>query len=316
MFSNQIKILALCFLLSSIILPQSEDRFLPNKPGKWTVKSKLNNLPKKEKTDFENNLTSIAEWFHKNVKMLAEPAGFDLPVTFGGMWNDEYKTRDYNYAYRCEIDFTFQLFIIEKGKETKWTIEPPYYEIDINNTEAGHGSNFDIGEMKGLFVVFPLVKEIAPGVRLYGDGNLIVFNPTRPEFWIPLTVREIVNAKLAYYNKEDKSIYDFIKPLIDKMSDEELNAPAYYGSDDAILSVNGKQDGLQIMRFNKDYWDCSLPKTAIQFIRMWYRSEDEFDMNEHIKNNGHPHYGQLLMNELPLKELGSLIQKQKSRTKE
>jgi len=206
------------------------------------------------------------------------------------------------------MDFAFQLFIIENGKETKWTIEPPHYEIDINNTE-GHGSNFDIGELKGLFAVFPIVKEIAPGIRLYGDGNLIVFNPNRPEFWIPLTVREVVNAKLAAYAREDKPLYDFIKPLVDIMTEEELNSPAYYGSEDAILNVNGKKEDLQIMRFNKDYWDQSLPKSAIQFIRMWYRPANEFDMEEFLQNNGHPPYGQLLMNELPLKELGSLIQK-------
>jgi hypothetical protein len=309
MFSNQIKILALFFLFSSIIISQSEDRFLPDKPGKWSVKSNLSNISKKDKADFENNLNFVAEWFHKNVKMLAEPRGFDLPVTFNNIWDEEYKTRNYNYAYRCEMDFVFQLFIVEKGKQTKWTIEPPHYEIDINNTEAGHGTNFDAGDLKDLFVVFPLVKEFSPGVRLYGDGNLIVFNPNQPEFWVPLTVREVVNAKLAYYYEADKSIYDFIKPIVEKMTEEELNAPAYYGSDDAILNVNGKLDGLQIMRFNKDYWNQSLPKTAIQFIGLWYRPANEFDMDEFIKNNGHPHYGQLLMNDLPLKELGSLIQK-------
>lgn len=307
MFSNQIKILALCFLLSSTILSQNEDQFLPDKQGKWTVKSNLSNIPKKEKIDFEYNLFSVAEWFHKNIKLLAEPKGFDFETTFYGMWNDEYKTRDYNYAYRSEMDFAFQLFIVENGKKTKWTIEPPHYEIDINNTEVGHGSNFDIGELKGLFAIFPMVKEIVPGVRLYGDGNLIVFNPTRPDFWIPVTVREVVNAKLSTYAREDKSLYDFIKPLVDKMTQEELDSPAYYGSDDAILNVNGKQDGLQIMKFNKNYWDQSLPKTAIQFIRLWYRPADEFDTEEHIKNNGHPHYGQLLMNELPLNELITLI---------
>ena len=189
MFSNKIKILALCFLFSSTILSQSEDRFLPDKLGKWSVKSNLSNFNKKEKTVFENNLTSVAEWLHKNVKLLAEPKGFDLPVTFNHIWDEEYKTRNYNYAYRCEMDFAFQLFIVEKGKQTKWTIEPPHYEIDINNTEGGHGTNFDVGDLKDLFVVFPLVKEIASGVRLYDDGNLIVFNPNRPEFLIPIKFR-------------------------------------------------------------------------------------------------------------------------------
>ena len=309
MFSNLIKIFALCFLLSSTMLAQNEDRFLPDKSGKWSVKSNLNKIPKKDKADFESNLTTVAEWFHNNVKMLAEPRGFDLPVTFYGIWDDKYKTNDCNYAYRCEMDFAFQLFIVEREKETKWTIEPPHYEIDINNTEVGHGTNFDIGELKDLFVIFPLVKEIAPGIRLYGDGNLIIFNPLQPEFWIPITVREVVNAKLSFYSKEDKPLYDFIKPIVDKMTEKELNAPAFFGSDDAVLNVNGKNDGLQIMHFNKDYWDRTLPISEVQFIRMWYRPANEFDMEEYFKNNRRPHYGQLLMNQLPLEELNKLIQK-------
>ena len=39
-------------------------------------------------------------------------------------------------------------------------------------------------------------------------------------------------------------IYDFIKPLIEKMSVTELSSPAFYGSDDGILNVNGMGDGL------------------------------------------------------------------------
>ena len=94
------------------------------------------------------------------------------------------------------------------------------------------------------------------------------------------------------------------------MSQEELNAPAYSGGDDPVVKVNGKKDGLQIMRFNKDYWDRSLPPSAIQFITMWYLPHDEAATQEFIRNNdGRPDYARLVMDELPLQELGGLIQK-------
>jgi len=89
-----------------------------------------------------------------------------------------------------------------------------------------------------------------------------------------------------------------------------LNAPAYSGGDDPVVKVNGKKDGLQIMRFNKDYWDRSLPVSAIQFITMWYLPHDEATMQEFISNNnGRPDYARLVMDELPLNELGGLIRK-------
>ena len=103
-----------------------------------------------------------------------------------------------------------------------------------------------------LFPVFPLVKEIAPGVRYYDCeartcGNIVVFNPERPEYWLPVTVREVVQAKLKLY-KDDQGLFDFVKTLVDKMSEVELNSPAFNQSDDGILKVNGKGEGLRLDR--------------------------------------------------------------------
>ena len=124
-------------------------------------------------------------------------------------------------------------------------------------------------ELNDLFLVFPFEKELAPGVKLFGDGNLIIYNPDRPSFWLPVTVREVVELELAFYNirEDDKQwVYPYLKTAADKLTTEELDAPAYGGSEDAILGVNGLKQGLQIMKFNKEYWDRSPPPSAVQLI--------------------------------------------------
>jgi hypothetical protein len=65
-----------------------------------------------------------------------------------------------------------------------------------------------------------------------------------------------------------------------------------------VLKVNGKKEGLQFMRFNPAYWDRSLPNTAIQFMTFYYPQMDEVALNEHYKNNGHPFYSQMLVNQI------------------
>jgi hypothetical protein len=65
-----------------------------------------------------------------------------------------------------------------------------------------------------------------------------------------------------------------------------------------VLKVNGKREGLQFMRFNPAYWDRQLPNTAIQFMTFYYPQMDEMALAESYKNNGHPFYSQLLVNEI------------------
>jgi hypothetical protein len=329
LLTNAISIL----LFIPFFIAAQTKKYLTEKPGKWSLS---NNFQKKGAAFdvYIKNVSGIGEWFHKKLPLLANPKGFDLPATIFGSYDESYKKRNCNYGIRSQLNYEFQLFYTEKGKEYKWTIEPPHWEFEINNTEQGHGANFcnyeaykvqvdnsawesplekAIANLCDLFAIFPFEKEISPGVHLYGDGKLIIFNPDRPAFWIPVTVKEVLEMKLAFFSirTEDKQfIYPYIKKVFENMSQQELNAPAYDGGDDAVVRVNGKKDGLQIMRFNRDYWDRSLPPSAIQFITMWYQPQEEAVMKEFISNNnGRPDYSRLVMHELPLTELGGLIQK-------
>ncbi len=323
---------AALFLLSvSLVMPswlfaQSPATYFPDKQGAYSF---YNNTGSHggEYVAFGDQVKTLADYFHQNIPVMKANTGFDLKAVLFGMWNGPYTKRAGNYGVRGELRFDFQLFLKENGKAGKWTVEPPAWAFYINNTEAGHGGNLKEGNegslLPELFTVFPLVKEIAPGVRYYDCeprtcGSLVVFNPDRPSFWIPVTVREVVEAKLASYkaDKDNKMLYDFIKPLVDNMSEDELKAPAYFGSEDAILKVNGKGEGLQLMRFNPEYWDRALPPSAVQLITMVYseygygnqnQEDQETAEREFIHNNGHPDYSQVVRNSLPIKDLSRLI---------
>jgi hypothetical protein len=326
-------IFPLVFLLLQTlsIKAQKSAEFLPDKPGKWI----LNQYSMNEADAFQKNVKNIAEWFHQKAPLMSDPKGFDLWVYFTGYWNDKYKLQPGNYGRRGELNFDFQMF---SSKGSKWTVEPPHWSFDINNTETGHGTNSNLpgwdntkdpeslekqmdkaaADLNNLFRIFPFVRDIAPGVKLYGGGNLIVFNPNQPPFWLPVTVREVTEMKLAYYKQKETVLLPELKEEIAKLTEEELKAPAFSGHDEFfVLNVHPEsedktnENGGQIMRFNPEYWDRTLPPSAIQFMTLYYPERSVTETEEFFKYNGYPIFGDVIMNSIKLEDLASLIMRKK-----
>ena len=346
---KQLAIITIIFILSASAKAQNPSDFLPDKPGKWSYSSNIK-TPGVEVVAFNKNLATVAEWFHQNVPMLKNPVGYDLLAKSFGISNDDYIKNAANYGLRSEMVFAFQLFLSDLSRGGKWTVEPPEYTFYINNTETGHGTNpnyehFDaayfnythpdskykftsadekainnaVNQLNGIFAVFPFDKEIAPGVHIYNEsvgGNfyhVIVFNPERPPYWIPVTLKELAEIHLDYYtSQKDEFLLPQLKKEIAELSDEELNAPTYFGHDSHyVLRANGKNEGMQLMRFNPEYWDKTLPPSAIQFMTFGYLEMTDYYIEEFYKNNGHPNYPALLMNSFNLEELAGLIMRRK-----
>ncbi|MFV0605822.1 MAG: hypothetical protein ACK5NK_08290 [Niabella sp.] len=85
---------------------------------------------------------------------------------------------------------------------------------------------------------------------------------------------------------------------------------------DLTINVNGKEQGLQIMKFNPDYWDRSLPQSSIQYItiafnKFGYNCADENcwqnKREEFYRNNGHIEFWEEVTKEIPLEGLAALI---------
>lgn len=326
--------LAVILLLPFLSMAQDPSDFLPGKPGKWTYSNNIT-AQGAEITTFKNNVCNLAEWFHQEVPMLHSPVGFDLLATTYGQWDKNYQMSKRNYGLRTEMDFSFQLFMSKGGK---WTVEPPHYSFNINNSETGHGTNpnyptfdelkddpameksFNVAatKMNEVFTVYPFVRTLSPGVNLYdcesgGCGIMVVFNPHRPDFWVPLTLQELADIHLEYYKLRDKTEMDRLllsqlEKEIAELSAEELNAPAYYGhSEHFVLKANGTKDGLQLMRFNPDYWDKTKPPSTIQFLTFYYPQSNDVQLEESYRNNGHPDYSQRLVNDINWSKLANYL---------
>lgn len=327
---------------NAFVNAQMSAKYLPEKPGKWIYSSNIKS-PGIEVATFNKNLAGLAEWLHQNLPMFSNPKGYDLDAWAYPIFNDRYKLNICNYAMRSEVIFNFQLFLGSGGKRT---VEPPHFGFYVNNTEEGHGANpnykyfskeeYDPGQVRnfttsdekaineavikinGVFAVYPFVKELAPGVNFYdcgmgGYGVVVVFNPDRPDFWIPVTLRELADMYLEFYtSQKDEFLLPQLKKEIAELSEEELNAPAFYGHDEHfILKANGKNQDLQLMRYNPDYWDRILPPSAIQFMTFPYKQFSAEELEEHKRNNGYPVYLEMFLQEIDWEKLAGMIMKQR-----
>lgn len=214
--------------------------------------------------------------------LLKEKRGFDLNVVFNGHGNmdekNKWKQKDYEYGIKTELCFQFQLFYLKGGK---WDNYCPNWCFKLNDPHYGKSLPFqslhsNIKVLNECFLVFPNVKDLAPGVRFHyndaGNGELVFFNPKRPDYWVPVTLKEIVNAKLKYTSENEKGVYELMKAHAARFTEAELNEPAYFlnSEENFLFQVNGKKDGIPVMRFNPDYWDRGLPRSDIQYFTLNY----------------------------------------------
>jgi hypothetical protein len=356
MRNSTISAITLLTLLPSALFAQ--ETYLPDKNGEWHVSNRIpveNCQYISDKQAFSANLISLAEWIHKNNQVTIQPKGFNAQVNLSGLCQDFENSIAYKgYGNQGSIYIKFQLFSIENGKEKVWTDYCPNTGIQINNfinimatrfNETGYQTG-DAPELrqplekalenlKQYWMVAPLEKEFAPGVRLYAGGHLLVFNPDRPEFWIPVTVKEIMEARLAYYkikqeidlirwntnlkewakmgytpNESSKPcLYDLIKKEFDAMTPLKLNSWAYSSGEDGISGINAESKGNQVMKFNSECWDRTLPKAAVQFIYIQYTQPSEEELNNFFLKNKRLDYVGLFMKAMPVEKLASLINK-------
>lgn len=345
---------AFIFIFLTIIASAQEVKFLTDMQGEYIVENQLNKCSGFDFATYSGNLKVITDWFHANNPVFNPIKGFDGIVTMGGNLCDDDRHSFY-YGVMSYIHFAFYYFYTQNGEmkqATGWSAHGT--GINLNNPTTNIGRTFDesgfktgdppalkqplekaLANLKQFYLTYPVEREISPGVILFKGGYILVFNPDRPWIWKPVTVREIVDAELAYYRTKKEidsinyqktleqwaklnfkppemantSVYDVLKKEYSAFSSEELNKPAFISRDDGEISgIRADGVGMQVMRFNPDCWDRTLPPTAIQFISLEYKPVSDEELQLFIKrNDGLTDYVSLFMNKLPVKELIALI---------
>ena len=123
---------------------------------------------------------------------------------------------------------------------------------------------------------------------------------------------------LEYYSLFQKQEINqmILKELKDELSripEDELNSPAHSGHDSNIVfRFNGRtQEGQPLVKFNPDYWDRTLPASAIQLMTFWYPRMSRKEMDEQLIRFGYPVNSQILINQINWGDVAGLIMKGK-----
>lgn len=340
-------------------------QYKPDQPGKFILDNRLNKYQGIDVPAIQNKLTFIVEWVRQNNTVIDRPVGFDALVGFSGYYSD-IKPKKEDFGIRSSIGFAFHHYWVENGiieratgntaHGTEIFVNSPIYYISAQLDEAEFKTD-DPPHLKqplekarenlrNYYTTASVIKEFAPGVRLYASsqgtwfkGALLVFNPDRPEIWIPVTVKEIMEVKLAYYkvkheidsinyekmlegwakmnfnpdpeHKMRPQLYQMIKKEYENFSDEELNLPAWSCPTDAcgISTINARGDGRAVVKFNPNCWDRSLPATAVQYMTLQYRPASALELEDFMRSNlGLEDYVGKFYNNLPVERMGVLIE--------
>jgi hypothetical protein len=253
---------------------------------------------KKTETDnYYKRLVSITEAVRKD-PVMQDTKGFNGQVRF---YPDKCDVLN-GYGIPSFVNFEFCPWFTYKGKEYADCIEPPHWDIEVNILRSvcvgaydytafdpvawiRDGFNFKMwksaAEKTNELFFSPIDKKtLAPGVDLYNESNIIIYNPDRPPYWIPVTIREAFKLLYDYWKLRPDLLPD--DPLVQELDKEyavftekEKDGYAYAGGE-FLSRISSNDKFSMMMRVNPAYWNRNLPRSAIQFMSFYCPADKEY----------------------------------------
>jgi hypothetical protein len=263
--------LILAVLLVACLCFSKELPLILDKQGTFKILSRTDfTLPQCgfTKAEMAENLIEITELVNVMRKnpVLAELKGFEGKARIYNVICDDQD----RYGVPSRISFEFCAWFLNKnGAPVYNSIEPPEWSLIINKQRVHSGANF---EPDRAYFTVPSQKEtIVPGIDVYDGERYIVYNPDRPPYWLPLTVGEAYKKMMAYWsspsNKNDKFTADQFLKMIEAeyaaTPKVDMDKPAHNKGD---IGATADPNFPLIVRANPDYWNKSLPRSAIQLL--------------------------------------------------
>ncbi len=227
------------------------------------------------------------------------------------------------YGIPSEIRFGFGAWFTDKGKTSCYRIEPPSWTIQVNQLNYFAGSSYSSDTPKPTekpkdgfnyekwksfgdklhecFNIPGHKEELGNGIDRYSSEVIVVYNPERPPYYLPVKFRELAEWIIGYWKLHpDKLQSDMIARMMEaeyaKIPETERDGWAYNNTYDErcpILHITPIPGDQPVVRLNPEYWNRKLPRSAIQiltFNRLTDTSRYTREKEEALKynSNGYP----------------------------
>jgi hypothetical protein len=247
------------------------------------------------------------------------------------------------YGIPSELSFGFCDYFLDKGKVNMYKIEPPSWKVQVNHfgsfaykgsysydtakpsEKPKEGFNYekwrDAGtKIRGCFFVPGPKEELGNGIDRYESELIVVYNPERPPYYLPVKFRELAEGLIDYWKfHPDKLQSDMITKMMEdeyaKFTEAERDGWAYnntYDERSAILHITSKPGSQPVVRLNPEYWNKKLPRSAIQiltFNRLTDTKRYTREKAEELKNNSNGYNLTRFLEALDINTFSSLIDK-------
>lgn len=246
---------------------------------------------KAETTANYQKIIRITELVRKN-EVFIDQKGFDCE-TYVYTMNCPDK---FGYGIPSRLSFGFEDWFMDKGQAKKYGIEPPSWNIKVNSLDNVFGGNYSLGASKPTYppkagfdyekwksvndklhdcIYLPGEKEeLGNGIDRYISEIIVIYNPERPPYYLPVKFREIAELKIDYWKLHpDKFQSEMMLPLLEaeyaSVSETERDGWAYNNTYDErfpFLEITPIEGPQPVVRLNPNYWDKKLSRSAIQIL--------------------------------------------------
>ena len=289
-------ILVSIFTLCSISSSAQDYPLLPDHPGtfkliNWNVYTNYDcGFTKAETTANYQKIIGVTDLVRKN-PVFIDQKGFECETY---VMCEECPDK-FGYGIPSLIRFGFGDWYMSKGQPVYYNIEPPSWSIIVNTLDRAFGGNYSLGASKPAkpregfnyekwksvsdklqdCIYIPGEKEeLGKGIDRYSGEKIVLYNPDRPPYYLPVKFRELAEWLIEYWKLYPEKIQsDIMTQMMEAeyalIPESERDGWAYNNTYDErcpflkITPVPGPQP---VVRLNPDYWNKELPRSAIQIL--------------------------------------------------
>lgn len=104
---------------------------------------------------------------------------------------------------------------ITYDKEGRGWIEPPEWSLYMNVIQPGWVGGFN--RKPDLFTIPEKKETIAPGIDVYDGECFVLYNPDRPDYWLPVAVKEAFDVIYEWNKKNSDEVkWSYAKKMLDE----------------------------------------------------------------------------------------------------